>query len=593
MDLLVFSSSPIGPRASWRLAVALEQAPGIGGPRWLEAWEAIESSELEFAVDDKERKKAKKRVRRWRDWVEPSDADPTEGLEGSEAVAICDRVIDWATARFAAGNDALFLSTSRLASDVRAALIAMQRARYPRALIERVIDQVLSDGADDPDAEAEAAPWQTVAHPGAIWAPSETVVWWNFCDSGERPARAPWTAAERAELSGLGCQPDDDARSARVLSAAWERAVIYARRQLILVSAGLDADGDEAAHALAHRIAPAVERVSVTTRLEDAIYTNHMSLGGTLLPRAAIEPLKLPASQATWATPAGFTDLLRDRHESASAFENLFECQLKWALQHVGRLRPGRARSIPDENRLMGNLAHALASGVFEAGDPPRPEDAASRSRAMLDAMIDQLAIPLRYPEHAVDLIHAQRRLPAAMAAIARTLSANGLTVVGTEQHFSATFDDGLSVLGTVDLVAEDAHGAPIIIDLKWTRTPKYREAELEEGTAVQLATYGALASPSHPPRGGYFLLKQGQFATLTTSELAGAPIDGARDLRETWEAVTQTWKMWRDQAATGVLHAIGVENVPVQPRTGTRLLRNVRCDRCHYATLCRMKGST
>src|SRR3546814_1171658 len=59
-------------------------------------------------------------------------------------------------------------------------------------------------------------------------------------------------------------------------------------------------------------------------------------------------------------------------------------------------LRLGRARSIPDENRLLGNLAHAIARHVFKPGPPPSPDDAADRTRALLDATIDQIAAPLR-----------------------------------------------------------------------------------------------------------------------------------------------------------------------------------------------------
>ena len=128
-----------------------------------------------------------------------------------------------------------------------------------------------------------------------------------------------------------------------------------------------------------------------------------------------------------------YTLRMAERVESATSFENLLSCQLMWALKHVAGLRAGRSRSIPDANRLLGNLAHALASDVFQPGPPPSPERAASMATALLEGRIDQLAAPLRHPEFAAQLSDARGRLPSAMAELARTLADNGLTVEATE----------------------------------------------------------------------------------------------------------------------------------------------------------------
>src|SRR3546814_19827121 len=75
-----------------------------------------------------------------------------------------------------------------------------------------------------------------------------------------------------------------------------------------------------------------------------------------------------------------------------------------WALRHVARLRPGRVRSIPDANQLLGNLAHAIAREVFLPGTPPDPQAAGELTRMILEERIDQLAAPLRPPEFAEEL---------------------------------------------------------------------------------------------------------------------------------------------------------------------------------------------
>src|SRR3546814_8272705 len=100
---------------------------------------------------------------------------------------------------------------------------------------------------------------------------------------------------------------------------------------------------------------------------------------------------------------------------------------MRWAIRHVGRIRPGRVRSIPDANQLLGNLAHAIAREVFLPGTPPDPQAAGELTRMILEERIDQLAAPLRHPEFAEELTFARHRLPEAMAGLAQTLRDNAL----------------------------------------------------------------------------------------------------------------------------------------------------------------------
>lgn len=591
MELLLFQRSPVAARAAWRLAAALEEAPGRGGEPWLAAWKAIEAQELDSATDEKQRAKAAARLARWRSWVEPIENDPDAGMPATEVVAICDRVISWAITRHAGDADPLYLTTARLAGDVRNALIALERTHYPRTLVERIIDQALDEGHDNPGAFPEAAHWRSIVHPGAVWAPVDLLLWWDFADAGETPPRLPWTGAERAQLADAGCVLDEPERGARALSAAWNRALLNARQHVLLLSAGLDAHADHAMHPLGHRIGPAFDHLIDSVRLEDALAREHITLGGVVLNRAAVPISSLPTATTSWTTPEGYASRLADSSESATSFENLLSCQLMWALRHVARLRPGRARSIPDQNRLMGNLAHALAREIFRPGPPPPADAAAKNTEKILDGLIDMLAAPLRHPTLAADLAFVRRRLPQAMAELANTLHANALTVEAAERQVSGTFEDALAVRGTIDLVARDVAGMPVIIDLKWTRSPRSRLDELKQGKAVQLATYGALLAGETPYRAGYFLLNQRQFATLASSGLIGRTVDGPRTFPETWSAIISTWRTWRDAASAGTLLATGVEGAADRFPANLGLNREVRCDWCDYATLCRVRG--
>ncbi len=592
MELLVFPTSPIAPRAGRRLAAALEEAPGRGSTIWNDAWAQMSAAELAEAGGDAGAvRKVHERLERWRAWADAELADPVTGMPLQAALAICDRTIAWAAVRHASNGDALYRATMALATDARRALVALGRDRLPRTLVERVIDQALDIGHDNPVADAEAARWRCVPHPGGIWGPVDTVVWWNFRATQEGLQRQPWTNDERRELGERGCPLDDADIAARAASAAWERSVMNARSHLLLIAGELDAGEDEVLHPFAHRLAPATERLATWTRMEDALAHASVVLAGVELRREPVSFAPLPERRTTWPTPAGYADRLEGLAHSATSFESGLECQLMWALKHVARLRPGRVRSIPDANRLLGNLAHALAHEIFVPGAPPMPEIAAARTRELLESLVDGVAAPLRLPELAAQLSDAREHLPAAMAELAHTIAVNGLVVESSEREISVTFENALAVRGAIDLVAKDLNGHHVIIDLKWTRRGKKRLDELKDGNAVQLATYGAMVSGGAPYRAGYFLLNQRQFATLEDGGLTGRQVDGRRDFPETWVAIRESWQRLGEVAEAGRLVACGVAGFEEHLPSDLPIVLKANCQWCDYQTLCRIRG--
>jgi ATP-dependent helicase/nuclease subunit B len=592
MELLVFPNSPVAPRAAWHLASALEEAPGRGGKEWEQAWAAIAAAESDLAGGDEGALLAiAPRLAQWREWAEPEAADPVGGMPIKQALRICDRVASWAVRRYASSKDPLYASTSTLANDVRSALLALECHDLPRLLVELVIDQALDFGQPNPGSLSEAASWRSVAHPGAVWAPTQAVVWWNFSATRDGMARSPWSEGERLELNSAACPADDMTIEARMASAAWERAILNAREKVLLVAGGLDCDADDRQHPLAHRLMPALELVGTRIELETALTSPELTIAGTRIGRRAIAPISLPSAQSTWNTPSGFASRLPDVVESATSLEALLSCQLQWALRHVAKLRPGRVRSIPDANRLLGNLAHAIAREIFEPGDPPSSDAAERQTAKLLEGRIDQLAATLRHPQFAEELNFARRRLPLAMASLAQCLAENQLTVEATELQVSNTFESILAMRGAVDLVARDGSANAVIIDLKWSRSERSRIQELESGSAVQLATYGALVSADEPYRAGYFLLNQRQFATLQENALIGRSVEGIRSFPETWDGIMADWKIWRTGAEEGLILATGVEGARDHMPPGLVIEREVHCEWCDYATLCRVRG--
>ena len=52
---------------------------------------------------------------------------------------------------------------------------------------------------------------------------------------------------------------------------------------------------------------------------------------------------------------------------------------------------------------------------------------------------------------------------------------------------------DGIPFTGYADLLLRDKEGNPFILDMKWSGSSRYRKEEVEQGDALQLATYSWL----------------------------------------------------------------------------------------------------
>ncbi len=189
LDFLLLPMSPLRRAAANKLADVVAESPGVGGDAWQAAWREID--EL-LSRDEKwaDPNKRAERLAEWREFVEPERHDPTVGIPRAAARRIAASVKSWAARRFSADEDPLYFTLAQMASEMATAIDANGLERFDRLLIERMIEELSDVGAADPGAIAEAAPWRAVSHPGAVWGPAKTIVWWRFADSSEASAEA-------------------------------------------------------------------------------------------------------------------------------------------------------------------------------------------------------------------------------------------------------------------------------------------------------------------------------------------------------------------------------------------------------------------
>ena len=507
---------------------------------------------------------ADRRLATWREWTTGGIHPRSEGMPALAAKAIASRVGRWAAETDVGGQDPLLMAVVGAADALVQSIDLFGMEVLPPLLLERMTAQALAEGAQNPDHVATAGGLRCVGHPAAIWDGADRVVWWDFKGAGDRVPSSPWDAVETVALEAAGCVFEGVSVAAERIGRSHANAVLRASDRLLLIMPSVSGAELSISHPLAHQLEPIVApaREQLTWSGERLLEEAEHHLAGRHILRESIPVLTPPRQRAVWALPESARERLAGRVESATSFERLADCQLRWMLLDVLRLSRGRAAEIPGPDQLLGNLAHEIANHVLRPGPTPDPDAVLAKVGEEFDAILSAIATPLQQPEHAGELATARSRVPQALAQLAGLLRTMGVEVVGTELEREAAFADGLAVAGRLDLIVRHPERGLGVIDLKWSRSPKRRRNELAEGRALQLATYGAIADPEGGGRaeGAYYLLNQRRLVGLEGSFLADEVVNSDVTLSQTWTDLMAAWRTWRDLAARGVLIASGAE---------------------------------
>jgi RecB family exonuclease len=597
LSLLMLPNTPVGPRAARHLAEALTREPGLGGEAWSEAWDKVRRDFNErFAGEADAEREIAKRLARIAEWTRFCGADRAAGMTVAQIRAVAYRVGAWARRMDGGRGDPLLIALSGATSTLSAVVEVFGQARVSAHLLDRIIAQVLASGARNPDHVATAGALRVVRDPGAVWKGVDRIVWWEFQGTGERIRPSPWSQSETTALAQAGCVLESQAARAARASSAAVSALRHARQQVLLVRSARSGDEATTSHPLAHQLhpilAPAGDRIRF--RAETLLTSPSVSLAGRTVLRQG-EPLwALPKPRGRWDLPASIAEQLARRRESATSFGRMVDCQVRWLVFDVLRIRPGRFAEIPGPDQLVGSVAHALAQAIFQPGPVPDAAEVEATVAATLDSVVRAIAAPLLQPEHAGDLAAARRQVPAALATLAKVLGDKGVEVLGTELSRDAVIAEGYAVTGRIDLlVHHPAYGAGVV-DLKWTRSVRSRREEIEKGRALQLATYGAIAEPGSTVPGAYYLLRQRRLLGPDGAYVAEEAIGTARTLEATWRDLVVTWRSWRRLAEEGTALAMGLEEAAAHIPAGLSVEPGKKpCKYCELTGLCRVSRET
>ncbi|WP_042458979.1 PD-(D/E)XK nuclease family protein [Neobacillus dielmonensis] len=524
LELLTIPTSPVPGRIRYKLAHALSSYPGIGSPQWMQAIEeGIRISEEKWmaeGLDEQEQKKRRKNLEEKLDiWVRHEYYDPNEGIPYEKLVQICQKVTEWATTNYSMTNDQLYVQAIRHAQEVVEGVKSLGVQKVTHLQVERILESVLGDGAKLPDYGVEASKWQMVQHPGQIWGQADTVIWWGFVKNMSGPSARTWTSQERAWLKEHGVQLADESVSRQREAESWKRAARLAKRKLILFAPArvngkeipIHPFWDEIRFAVANDTSTVSKITIEADRLRKQPSQDPMSEGWE---RVALKRRPIPDPIRTWNIPENV--VWPRQEESATSFESLIGCPLKWTFRYAANIQPGNVLSLPNESRMLGNLGHAILENLIMEKSSWGREEVKIRAGELFDELSPLMAAPLLELQNSITRNETRFKLQNSLQQFFTVLDHAGIQISHTELELRKSWKDGVDFKGRLDLVGETGSGNKILFDAKWSKWPRSYKERLET-LSVQLTLYHWLLTDHEEEElpVAYFMLRSGDFFSL------------------------------------------------------------------------------
>ncbi len=594
LEILTLPYSPVPKRAGWYFIQALKDRPGIGGVSWQEARAQAVADEAErLEKEGLPPEKAAGKLKDFKEnldfWLDRKRFDPNEGIPFKAALEICARVARLATTKGGHEGNPLLLQAMDQAMEMKEAIKASNLARITRPQLNCMVDEVFQFSGTAPGSGAEVAPWHSVKTPGQVWGPADTIVWWGFVDSPGCHTPHTWTRSEKKALAAAGVYMEEPKEKRLRDAIFWKRPVMMAQKRLLLVTHRSEAAEAASRHPLWEEIKQAVLPGAADEQrvmLDAGMLRSHSEIpfgdarDARVVKRIKKAPLELPGAASTWAIPPNEV-CFRDT-ESASSLEKLISCPLAWVLTYHARIRKGALLSLPQDLRLAGILAHAVAEGLLNETLPLDPTEVRDKAQMIYDQLLPQVAAEWLQPGRAVERQRYRDNIADATSALVRLLCDSALEVDGTEKSFSRVDDRmGIRVNGILDLVVKNPAGATIVMDLKWAMTSRHRREEIRNGEAVQLATYAWLlgADEAPPPSAGYYMLVQKELLAPDVTHFYGQTATDGPSLTAVWDSIVTDSTDNMKTLQSGVARAPGVE---ADAKDGSKA-----CRFCEYGMLC------
>jgi RecB family exonuclease len=598
VELLSIPMSPIPGFASRRLLKALAEEPGVGGKAWKDALASITEERVARVMkntpivsSDEARKEAGKFTEELDILLSRERCSPDEGVPEVVLKQRCQWVIERLANQTGDGVDSMLAEAVGQARELQT--LANGKDMLPRILVDRMLDSVIGAGISNsnPVRAREAASWTVVSHPGQICTPVEAVVWWGFVEPPSPPSNY-WSRTERDVLESAGVELELEVAPRRREAAAWRRALRFAQKRFLMFHFKRK-DGQELPlHPFWDEICGASDSPPPSLHCDELCADGNWRLADRA---ATLQKAKREHAAPVDSKHTIPPNLAAPQRLSYSQMSTLIGCPMKWTLQYHSGLRTPDTLALPSGNRMIGSLCHRIVHDIYSEADRDiGPDEAAVRTGQLYDELLPSMASELMLPGKELENKRAKRAAVYAVRQLVETIGRLGLRVEKSEGKLEARMGD-VSFEGYVDLILRDRAGGAFVLDMKWTKSSRYKKEEIEEGRAVQLAVYAWLLrslEPKDPVHAGYFMLAQGELFS-DSSLLKENALPSERSLEEIWTLSAKEWDEALKMLNEGVVEAKGVAEILRQDEDQQQtekkegLVNAPLCSLCDFAVLC------
>jgi ATP-dependent helicase/nuclease subunit B len=604
LALLEFLSLPMAPlprNVGYRFARALRLEPGFGSLHWREAWSnALEENVIQ---DGTEQSTAKTRStqetfeRELKYWLTPPRYDPHDGIPTDELIELSRRIQRW-TLQKAHGDDSssnMLMELHALCKCFAEAVKGTSLTKIPKTQLDRITDAVFKDGVAAPGSSAEASTWSHVDVPGQVWNNAVRLIWWGCVGNRSERFHFPWSVEEVTALSALGLSLEHPSAETLRQADSWRLCLSNIKETVLLVRSRVSAGEPTMQHPfwteLSARLSLSNDNAiqSVAWQAHNLYENSSTSLGGRILIREKVEPSIIPSSASTWEVQRG---LIAPRsEESSSSIELLLGCPMAWTLRYQAQMHPGSMLSVPEGDKLSGNLIHSCIHKLYEEKTDWTPDDAANRVTEIFDEQVREIALPFLLPGKIVERTQTRKALSEAIFDFQKLVQERGFRVFATEvRHRTSLLESHL--VGQLDLVLRDQNLNEYVVDFKWSGDTKYRRDEIRQGRHLQLACYASLRREFGPAPvdAGYYMVKQRQLLSATSNSFPFNYVTSPTSLENLWESALVNCENEFAQLFKGRVCAKGVESPLSIEGAAPSDLISPPCKFCDYGYICGKK---
>lgn len=615
VELLSLNSSPFPRWVCQYLLKAINKEPGIGGHAWNEALDKIYEKHNNYLLengDKKSEENSKKFVQEIQSLLVEDRYDALEGIPENKLRERCQKVINWLSPQLVTENMlAEAVSHAKLIQ-----IISKGKGSIKRTTLERIIDSVIGAGSICDQVIEEAAHWMVVNHTGQMVDSCEDIIWWGFNENSiNKPTY--WSKLEIDTLKKHSIFLEDSKNFRFREKYYWNQGLLKAKKHFIGISIS-ELEGEEAYH---HPYWDAIlcaatevenlknedfAKACLMRRCKEFINIDWKFAGRTNSLQKVSKVITKPIAPS-YTVPSSLIN--NPSRLSYSQMNTLIGCPFKWVLEHHVQLRLPESHTIPTGNQMIGTLCHKIIEELYKSKKQIEADVAVKEAEKLYDSFIPSMASELLLDGNAIERKRYKESIIYAVKQLVTTINKYKLCVEKNEAILEGQIEN-IPFIGYADMLLIDEVGNKYILDLKWSSSSKYRKQEIEEGRALQLASYASMLKAidsSKQVNTGYFMLAQAQLISNSPS-LTDDVLKSDYTLEEVWEMGVACMKEVCTQLNEGLIEVRGIieklealdsdkkedkikEEFAKKYRVKGMLYQSPPCNFCDFSMICGLNG--